>query len=112
MESFSQHRKAGEIGYLQFQGERIVGREGLGFNDLIHNILHKVVLESVVCILPGLEQSAWEIFFLAFQKKISEDLLVEETHHVEQWERKLRVEKNIPHFLILDFGNRFWNRSL
>jgi hypothetical protein len=102
----------GEIGYLQFQGERIVGREGLGFNDLIHNILPKVVLESVACIPPGLEQSAWEIFFLAFQKKIAKDLFVEATHHAEQWERKLRVEKNNPHFLILDFGNHFWNRNL
>jgi hypothetical protein len=48
----------------------------------------------------------------SFQKKISEDLFVEETHHAEQWERKLRIEKNIPHFLTLDFGNHFWNRSL
>jgi hypothetical protein len=70
-------------------------------------------VECVACSPPGLEQSAWEeSFFLAFQKKISEDLFVEETHHAEQWERKLRVEKNIPRFLILDFGNHFWNRNL
>ncbi len=46
-----------------------------------------MVLESVACVPPGLERSAWETFFLAFQKKISVDLFVEETHHAEQWER-------------------------
>jgi hypothetical protein len=60
------------------------------FNESIHNIPPEEVVGSIAAMQPGSLRAAWEeIFSLAFNRKVSDDVFKEEVDYAEDQERIL-----------------------
>ncbi len=65
--------KWARLGVNNAKVRELLGAGAYEFNESIHNTPPQDVVESIVCIPPGLERTVWEeIFFLAFKRKILE----------------------------------------
>lgn len=78
--------KWARLGVNDAKARELLGAGAYEFNELIHNTPPQDVVESIVCIPPGLERTVWEeFFFLAFKRKILEVYLFsEETLYAEE----------------------------